>query len=78
MFKFEDIVLASDAELLGRHLFGDDDRAFEELVRRHSKMVMNVCRAMLLNRDDVEDAFQATFLVPVSYTHLTLPTIYPV
>ncbi len=63
MFKFEDIVLASDAELLGRHLFGDDDRAFEELVRRHSKMVMNVCRAMLLNRDDVEDAFQATFLV---------------
>ena len=56
-------MLASDNELLSRHLYGDDKSAFEELVRRHSALVMNVCRTMLLNREDSEDAFQATFLV---------------
>ncbi len=56
-------MLASDNELLSRHLYGDDKSAFEELVRRHSALVMNVCRTMLLNREDSEDAFQATFFV---------------
>ncbi|MEM9410338.1 MAG: sigma-70 family RNA polymerase sigma factor [Planctomycetota bacterium] len=56
-------MIASDSELLGRHLYGDDSDAFEELIRRHSTMVMNVCRNMLLRKEDAEDAFQATFLV---------------
>jgi RNA polymerase sigma factor (sigma-70 family) len=55
--------LVTDNELIGRYLFADDAAAFEELMRRHSGLVMGVCRGMLLQTQDAEDAFQATFLV---------------
>ena len=37
--------------------------AFEALVARHGPMVLATCRAVLKNEHDVEDAFQATFLI---------------
>src|SRR5262245_19369202 len=52
-----------DRELL--HLYLDDrsQDAFAELLRRHQRMVWNVCRGALPCRQDAEDAFQATFVV---------------
>jgi len=41
------------------------ESAFEGLVARHGPMVVRVCRALLRDPHDVEDAFQATFLVLV-------------
>ena len=56
-------MLTTDNELLGKYLVKNDARAFEELVQRHSGLVMGVCRNMLFHRQDAEDAFQATFLI---------------
>src|SRR5262249_15386025 len=54
---------ASDAQLLGRWTAGRDETAFELLVRRHGPMVLAVCRRVLADPNDADDAFQATFLV---------------
>ncbi|OAI46804.1 hypothetical protein AYO44_10740 [Planctomycetaceae bacterium SCGC AG-212-F19] len=52
-----------DALLLERFAAEHDEEAFTELVRRHGPMVFRVCRRVLRNVHDVEDAFQATFIV---------------
>jgi RNA polymerase sigma factor (sigma-70 family) len=52
-----------DHELLGRYVRDGDEAAFEALLLRHGPMVLRVCQRVLAQRQDAEDAFQATFLV---------------
>lgn len=56
---------ASDTELLRRFADGRDERAFQTLLDRHGPLAWAVCRQMLPNPADAEDAFQAVFLALV-------------
>jgi RNA polymerase sigma factor (sigma-70 family) len=56
----------TDTQLLERFVAGrgkEAEPAFAALVARHGPMVLGVCRGLLKNQHDAEDAFQATFLV---------------
>jgi RNA polymerase sigma factor (sigma-70 family) len=53
----------SDGQLLQRFAGARDEIAFEALVRRHGPLVLSVGRRLLGTGPDLDDVFQATFLV---------------
>lgn len=55
----------ADGELLTRFIATRDESAFEALVARHLPSVRAICRSVLHDSNDVDDAAQATFLVLV-------------
>ena len=63
LFRGRTVIGLTDGQLLERYATSNDGDAFEALVARHGPMVLATCRAVLKHDHDVEDAFQATFLV---------------
>ena len=53
----------SDGQLLDRFLACREEAIFAAIIDRHGPMVWGVCRRILRDHHDAEDAFQATFLV---------------
>jgi len=66
LFNEGRIGIMTDEQLLERFAARRDEAAevaFEVLVLRHGPMVLGVCRRVLRDPHEVEDAFQATFLI---------------
>ena len=53
----------SDAQLLDRFARRRDESAFAALMVRHGPIVLGVCRRLLHDSQEAEDAFQASFLI---------------
>jgi RNA polymerase sigma factor (sigma-70 family) len=65
LFRVGTVAGFSEGQLLDRFVTSRDEAAFEALLARHGPMVLGVCRRVLDDPSDVEDAFQATFLILV-------------
>ncbi len=63
MFEAEEVASLSDGQLLERFVAQHERVCLEALVVRHGPMVWGVCRRLLRDQHDAEDAFQVTFLV---------------
>ena len=65
IFEGRTTLAGTERQLLDRFVAHRDDLAFEAIVARHGAMVLGVCRSILADPTDIDDAFQATFLVLV-------------
>ena len=65
LFESGTVAGLTEGQLLDRFVRTRDEAAFEAIVARHGPMVIGVCRRFLRDPSDVDDAFQATFLVLV-------------
>jgi RNA polymerase sigma factor (sigma-70 family) len=66
IFESGTVADLSDRQLMERFAGRDRETAelcFAALIKRHGPMVFRTCQAVLRDRHDAEDAFQATFLV---------------
>jgi RNA polymerase sigma factor (sigma-70 family) len=54
---------STDGQLLERFAVQREEAAFGALLQRYGPLVLGLCRRMLPDAQDAEDAFQATFLV---------------
>jgi RNA polymerase sigma factor (sigma-70 family) len=52
-----------ERDLLQKFVIEKDPEAFRKLIEQHGSMVLSVCRTILREAHDVEDAFQETFLI---------------
>ena len=53
----------SDGQLLDRFVARREEAVFQAILHRHGPMVWGVCRRVLRDHHDAEDAFQASFLI---------------
>jgi RNA polymerase sigma factor (sigma-70 family) len=74
----------TDRRLLHCFITANDPDAFRALVERHGPMVLAVCRTVLRDPNDVEDAFQNTFLAlarragTIKYSETIAPWLHSV
>ena len=59
LFEVGSLAGLSDGQLLDRFVARREEAVFEALVHRHGPMVWGVCRRVLRDHHDAEDAFQA-------------------
>ena len=64
--------------LLIRRIRSGETDAWSELIARYEGRLLAFVNSRLSNRSASEDIVQEAFVGSVSYTHLTLPTIYSV